>query len=381
MEKGRGSRITTLRHLLGLNQTALSGLSGISQSHISLMERGERAVTATAVESIAQATKTPSTFFDVDYAGPWEEISFRKMATTSAVSRDGAIARFNELERLAIQLGVLVSFPEPVLPSAEGDISGDDIERLAAETRSALGLEPNDPVLNLTRSLERRGVVIAPINDSDENLLGGHDGASRPSQSPRRPVIAYVSGKAGDRERFTKAHELGHLVLHSHRSFVLDKIKEREAHRFAGAFLVPAAEMRESVSESLALNGYLVLKAQWGISIAALVTRAHELGIISDSRRKSLMVQISYKGWRKLEPVEVAPEAPLLMRQMLTKGFGPSPYMKAASALGIPPQFLRDWAPGATESSSSLPVIERPGATNVVPLFAPGRNRVSGNAS
>ena len=287
MEKEqRGNRLVTLRHLLGLNQTDLSALTGISQPHISLMERGERAVTDEAVEIFAQATKTPTAFFEVPATTPFEQITFRKLATTSAASRDGAIARFNEVERLALQLGELVHFPVPQLPVAEGDISGDEIEQLAGKTRSALGLELNDPILNLTRSMERHGIAVAPITDSDEDLLSGHDGASRPTQIPRRPVIAYVAGKPGDRERFTKAHELGHLVLHSRRPFVLEKIKEREAHRFAGALLIPADEMRQSVSEHLALNGYVILKAQWGVSIVALITRAHDLGLISDSRRK-----------------------------------------------------------------------------------------------
>ncbi len=370
MEKEqRGNRLIALRHLLGLNQTALSTLTGISQSHISLMERGERAVTDAAVETVAQATKTPTAFFEVPATTLFEEITFRKLATTSAASRDGAIARFNEVERLALRLGELVQFPVPKLPVAEGDISGDDIERLAGETRYALGLEPHDPILNLTRSMERHGIALAPITDAEEDLLGGHDGASRPTQVPRRPVIAYVAGKTGDRERFTKAHELGHLVLHARRPFVLDKIKEREAHRFAGALLIPAEEMRQSVSEHLALNGYLVLKAQWGVSIAALITRAHNLGLISDSRRKSLMVQVSYKGWRKVEPVEVAPEAPLLLRQMITKSFGRSPYMKASHALGVPPQFLRQWAPGAREEDEPAEQPANQKTSNVISLF------------
>lgn len=370
MEKEqRGSRLITLRHLLGLNQSSLSALTGISQSHISLMERGERAVTDAAVETLSQATKTPTMFFDVPSFSSFEEITFRKLATAPAASRDAAIARFTELERLALTLGNLVSFPIPNLPIAEGDLSGDDIEHFAEETRSVLGLEPHDPILNLTRSMERRGIAIAPISDSNEDLLSGHDGASRPTQIPRRPVIAYVSGKPGDRERFTKAHELGHLILHAHRPFVLEKIKEREAHRFAGALLVPAHVMQQVVSEDLALNGYLVLKSQWGVSIAALITRAHNLDLISDSRRKSLMVQISYKGWRKSEPVEVARETPLLLRQMISKHYGRSPYMKASHDLGIPPHFLRQWAPGAAEEETQLDLPTTPMRSNVVPLF------------
>lgn len=380
-QEQRSSRLVTLRHLLGMNQTEFSTLTGISQPHISLMERGERAVTDQVTDTIAHATKTPLAFFDIPAPTPAEEITFRKLTTASAASKNGAIARFNEIERLAIQLGELVHFPTLRLPQAEGELSDEDIELLAGETRLALGLEPHTPILNLTRSLERRGIAVAPITDIEENILGGHDGASRPTAVRRRPVIVYVAGKPGDRERFTKAHELGHLVLHAQRPHVPEKVKEREAHRFAGALLLPAEEIRQSVSEHLALNGYLAIKARWGISIAAIIVRAHNLGLISDSRHKSLMVQISYKGWRKTEPVEVEPEAPLLLQQMVTRAFGRNPYMKASHSLGIKPEYLRRWAPGAEDRADPQRVPHPPSASNIIPLFQDRQSDAAGSAT
>ena len=94
------------------------------------------------------------------------------------------------------------------------------------------------------------------------------------------------------------------------------------------------AHIRGSIG-NLSLNGYLVLKAQWEVSAAALIARAHDLGLISDNRRKSLMVQVSYTGWRKAEPVNVAAETPILLRQMVNKTFGSNPYMKASHSLHL----------------------------------------------
>lgn len=367
----RGKRLATLRRLLALSQTDFSELTGLSQPLISLMERGERSVTDAVVLDLARITKTPASFFEVSTTPPPGVLSFRKMATTSASSRDAATARFEELERVATDLSRSADYPCPELPTAEDDLDGDDIEDLARRVRAHLRLEPDDPILNLTRAFERRGIVVASLASIDDGILDGHDGASRAAESLVRPVIGYVSGMSGDRERFTKAHELGHIVLHAQRPDVSAKIKEREAHRFAGALLIPEPAMRSEVSETLSLNGFVALKATWGVSVQAIIARGHALGLLSDARRKALMMQVSYRGWRTSEPVEVKPESPLLLRQLLVRQYGKSPYLKGSTDLGIAPQFLQDWAPGASKSSATAAQLQDESAPkNVVRLFS-----------
>lgn len=371
-QEQRGRRLVTLRRLLGLSQVELALSAGISQPQISLMERGERNVTADAAAQIAAATQMPVSFFDQAVAPSSGSLTFRKLAGSSAVSRDASIARFEELERVSTELCERINYRLAPLPQAEDDLDGDDIEALAAQARVALKLERQDPILNLTRAMERRGIVVAAVAAVEDGILEGHDGASRASEQILRPVIAYVSGVPGDRQRFTEAHELGHIVLHGRRPDVGEKVREREAHRFAGALLIPYEAMEDAVSESLSLNGYVALKAAWGVSVQAIIARAHALGLISDAKRKSLMVQISYKGWRKNEPVEVSPERPVLLRQMLVKEFGSAPYLKASWALGAAPRFLQQWAPGAgveQQETNQVQATKAEIASNVVPLF------------
>lgn len=375
-----GVRLLTLRHLLGISQAELSLATGISQAQISLMERGERTLTPTAAQSIAFVTKTPTTFFEMDDQPLPGPLTYRKMA--SAGAKSAVEARFNEIERIANHVGTAVNFVHPILPRVAGTvesvITGDDIEFYAQAARRALGLNAETPVLNLTRSMERKGVIVVPIADRSEDLFHKHEGLSRPTFPSHRPFITYVSGGSGDRERFSKAHELGHLVLHGERILLDEKAKEQEANEFAGAFLLPKKSIQNEISETLNLSGYLKLKATWGVSIQAIISRGHKLGLLSDSRRKSLMVQLSYKGWRKEEPVKVAPEEPILLRQMLTKMFGSVPYTKAAQKLGISPKFLRLWAPGAEENDVSEGTARDTSRevedNNVVSLFGTRRN-------
>lgn len=108
---------------------------------------------------------------------------------------------------------------------------------------------------------------------------------------------------------------------------------------------MPRQRAEETIGESTTLTGYARLKATWGISIQALIVRAHDLGLISDTRKRSLFVQLSSKGWRKSEPVVVGREAPLLMWTLLSRKYGDRPYRAASEDLAIRPTVLRSIAP------------------------------------
>jgi len=375
MEEMRGRRIVALRQLLRLTQTDLADLTGISQPHLSLMERGERTVSDESVHQIAVATSMPTTFFDMipsDITA--KSLTFRKTAGSSVASRDAVVVRYSELERISTELTRNQGLGQAELPFADGDLFGDDIEELAERTRVALKLEPLDPIRNLTRAMERAGIAIAPlVADGDpDGLMHGHDGVSWARPEAYSFLVGYVPGRSGDRARLSKGHELGHIVLHTYRPWVLDKIKEREAFRFAGALLVPADAMRSAVSNTLSLNGFVKLKAQWGVSIAALITRAKDLDLISDSRAKSLWIQLSSKGWRKQEPVLVGNEEPKLLWHLLVSEFGAEPYMRATHNLGMRPDLLREWIPEGSGEPGRLPKTETTTGSirsNVVSLF------------
>lgn len=100
---------------------------------------------------------------------------------------------------------------------------------------------PDKPIPHLTRVLERAGVTIAPLlltdDPEDPPAAGGHFGVSYWGGLGAPALIGYFPGSQGDRERFTLAHEVGHLVLHTFRPRGADP--EGEANRFAGALLVP----------------------------------------------------------------------------------------------------------------------------------------------
>jgi Zn-dependent peptidase ImmA (M78 family) len=88
------------------------------------------------------------------------------------------------------------------------------------------------------------------------------------------------------------------------------------------------------------------LKAHWGISIQALIMRASHLGIMDEARKGSLFVQLSARGWRKAEPVEVHFEEPILLWTLLTRRYGQPPDLGAAEEdLGVQAMILRSLIP------------------------------------
>jgi len=93
---------------------------------------------------------------------------------------------------------------------------------------------------------------------------------------------------------------------------------EREADRFASAFLLPAATYSLEIF-STRLGAFVELKRRWKVSIAAQIFRCLDLSILSDMQALNLRKQLSAHHWRKREPLDdVLPiEKPSLMEKAL----------------------------------------------------------------
>lgn len=345
-----GERLRTLRELLGLTGGALSDLCGVSQSWISQVETKAREASEEGLRAVADGTGTPMSFF---YARPStiprDSLHFRKQASASRTVTKRVQAFYGESYRVGEDLLHHADYPTPPLPYAVADVLTDeDVEGLANRTRETLRLAHDQPIPNLTRAMERIGIAVAPIVLTDpageeQSPSQHHFGMSYWGGIGEVALVAYFPGAQADRDRFTLAHELGHLVLHTFRPQAANP--EGEANRFASALLVPGDRALAEISDRLPLTGYARLKATWGVSIQALIMRGHAVGNISDSRKRSLFVQLTQKGWRKNEPVTVGRESPILLWTLLSRRFGTRPYLAAVDPLAIHPTVLRSIAP------------------------------------
>lgn len=108
----------------------------------------------------------------------------------------------------------------------------DEIEGCAADVRRAWNLGVG-PIPNLVRLLESKGIVVAHVPEECREV----DAFSTWCGS--RPFIFLVSEKGStSRARFDAGHELGHLVMHADVAPGSAEA-ERDANRFASAFLLP----------------------------------------------------------------------------------------------------------------------------------------------
>jgi Zn-dependent peptidase ImmA (M78 family) len=159
--------------------------------------------------------------------------------------------------------------------------------------------------------LENNGGVVIPC-DFGTDLL---DAMSQRIEG--MPVLFFVNINApSDRVRHTLAHELGHMVLHT---MVLksDEVMEEEADTFAGAFLLPAEEIKPQLRR-FDLRQLANLKAYWRVSMASLAVRAERLRLITPYQSKMFWIEMSKLGYRKREPGEPPREYPKLLRQMVS---------------------------------------------------------------
>ena len=169
-------------------------------------------------------------------------------------------------------------------------------------------------------TLESKGVLI--IRTAVES---GHKVDGLAGSIGKTPVVVVVSThSSGDRQRFTLAHELGHLMLHGRLAEGLDE--EKACNRFAGAFLLPKFGVLQHLGtfrRHLELQELNLLKHEFGLSMLGVVMRAHQCAVIGNDLHKRWCVDFSKKGYKKSEPGEPYPqEEIILFKQLIYRALG-----------------------------------------------------------
>lgn len=287
----------------GLTQATLAERSGIAQGVLSKLESGKLDFDAERVSRLSEALDVPTTLFSGVRVADHAKVFHRKQASLPAkvgnkLQADMQLAHLH-LSRLAD--GAIPAFNVPHLPLPDdGYYTPADRAR---EVRKTWGLGIG-PIPDMVALLESHGVVCVtwPVESARVDAI-----ASWPQGEV--PVVLMRGDAPMDRVRFTLAHELGHGVLHD---FAAAE-RETEADQFAAEFLFPAAEARSRLKRPTMMS-LAALKVEWGMSLAALVRRARDVGAIGDSEYRSLNIELSAAGMRKSEPVTLPAEHPRIVR-------------------------------------------------------------------
>lgn len=151
------------------------------------------------------------------------------------------------------------------------------------------------PVEDLARRLGAR-LSYEPFDEDISGMLARLEGGT---------VIGINTAHAATRQRFSVAHELGHLVLHQGRSLILDKrevridlrdrnsasgtdMQEIEANAFAAELLMPQQMVLDVVAKAVAKSPRISADdfireaaSRFEVSVQAMEYRLASLGVIS----------------------------------------------------------------------------------------------------
>lgn len=293
------SRLLLARKLRGLTLADLSRQTGHNVQTLSRYENGRQEPSPESVERLATALSLPEGFFfrrEVDGV-PVDAVSFRALTKTPAFRRDQALAGGEVAVEIADWINAHFRVPSPNLLS----VGLPDGSSLVAVEEAALRVRRHwelgsRPITNLLHLLESRGVRVFSLVQEVRDV----DAFSFYRQGI--PYIFVDTGKTAERQRFDLAHELGHLIIHQGSERVHGREAEKQADRFAAAFLMPREDILGQRMRNASVERILAGRRRWRVSAMALTHRLRELGLLTEWGYRSCCVDLSNSGYRTSEP-------------------------------------------------------------------------------
>ena len=288
---------------------------GISAQVLSMFELGRCKVSVEMFFRLKNMYNMPNSFYGTQYMDnvARSTVFFRKFSAATKRKREQALKQSD-----FISCNIIKFFEGKIKFPAVDEIKTSvniekkrDPELWAKLIRRKWNMGTN-PISNLIRDLERRGiiVVVMPMDNDVDGFSYWQDG---------RPFIFANKNNTAVRLRMSIAHELCHLFFHEEEDVERElKRVEDEAKAFAGAFLLPEAALHNELYMG-SLEQFRYLKSKWRVSINGIVMRAKQLFLIDDNRYTYLQTQISRKKWRKREPEDdvIEQEQPVLLSQAI----------------------------------------------------------------
>ena len=314
-----GKRLRLARAAAGLSLRDLQAKIGnrVSAQQIGKYERDEDVPGSCVLIALSDALGVSLDYLAGDQEMVLDGIEFRKKQITRKKEEAQVqakalhlIERYLMVEQilgLASALNgawVFRSAPYPVRELADAEMAAKNLH-----DHWKLGI---DPIPNLVELLEERGIKVLLVES--ENIDGMADSRSATQANPcaRKRRNRYPQRRGmRERQRFNLAHELGHIVMDVQGD---EQFREKAAHRFAGAFLMPAEALWSNVGRhrtSIGWSELFALKQLFGASIQAITYRCGDLGIFPQSlSRRDFSRSFPRRGFPKCPQLRTPPLGP-----------------------------------------------------------------------
>jgi len=304
-----GQRIAGARRDRGWTQAELAARVGLTQTAVSRIETGARAVGSLELAELAEALGV--SVLDLLRAGqrPMLAIAARLGRFRDPGAVDRALRRAQTLTRLDELLDSVLGAPSgptpPRLGAGRGPAGGsgpprlggggrgpavDQGRRLAGGVRRELGLG-DGPVARFPELLEERfqlDVDLSPLPEAVDGLC---------VSVGARALILVGSGKPSSRQRFTLAHELAHYLVDDLDPLYVDErgvrtrsVAEMRANAFAAHLLMPEPGVRATI-EGTADDAERAVRVAltFGTSVSAAAYQLGNLGLLPEAVRDRLV--------------------------------------------------------------------------------------------
>ncbi len=209
-----GERMRAARERAGLSQRDVESRTAISQSMLHRVETGKRTnATLTDFDKLAQALGVS---LDELLYGSAVEARVLAAARTNGCTEDALRAALHqgiELLKLDDRLDAVIAHLRQEAPHLTLKIPADDSPQergqpAAAQVREALGLG-NAPIADLVEMVEQ----LTGVDVGTMPLPPGVSGICATDPDRATSIVLVNSTDVAERQRFTLAHELGHLLF------------------------------------------------------------------------------------------------------------------------------------------------------------------------
>ena len=309
-----GNMIVLAREIRGMTQQYLASRLAMSLYALSRVERGLlEEISDQHALTIAHALEFPVDFFRQGGEPPGPAASPCCTAGKTALDEADQKRVRGVLSLLRVNIGKLLGAVKIVpcreLPAFAPEPQGADPIGAAAALRSLWNIA-DGPIGNLAALIEGAGVIIVRC---DFGMSASAATSLRIAGVP--PLILIDRSIPGDQYRMMLAHQLAHLVMHRE---VTGGPAEAQADAFAHELLLPRSRMQSAFQATapIALDDLDDMRMHWKVPVAALLERAHALGLIDAGARNRLWTNARIRTY-PAEPRPVPQEEATTLRDML----------------------------------------------------------------